>query len=707
VLFLGSSLLVVSGLLAMVRTPAGHISHVRGAVEGLFIATGCLLLSWSLIGSMIASSEAATLGQVVNLAYPVLDAVALAAVLFVALRRGGDPLAGLGLLGLGIVCVAGSDSAFWYLSAHSSVAGATPLDTGWVAGFALIALAARERNAASRWQRRIAHSRWTPVLPALPAVAGMAIVLVGAVARGSVESETTLLALLAALVALGAGLLVIVSWENRALIDNLERRVRERTVAALEEQLRQQAFHDPLTGLANRALLSDRATQAFARSRRTGKLVAAMVLDFDAFKLINDRLGHYAGDLLLRSAAQRLQAAVRPQDTVARIGGDEFVVLVDGVADAEDALALAQRIHEAMHPPFELGESRQTITASIGVAVDRSANTSFEQLLSDADVAMYAVKSGGRDAVQLFQTSMHERARERLQLHSELRDALARDELWLLYQPEFDNNAKRLIGFEALLRWNNPERGLMQPEHFIPLAEETGLIVPIGRWVLEQSLREAAGWGAAAQNGAGQQRTGEHGAAGRQAGEYGAQLTISVNVSGVQLKAPSLVDDVRCAIEQSGIDPARVVLEITESSLVESSPRMVEVLHSLKALGVRIAIDDFGTGYASISYLQSMPVDILKVDKSFVSASEQGKRGRELLGAIVNIGRVLSLTTVAEGVEQPDQLSTVKQAGCDLVQGHLLSHPLPREEVQRLIAEHSGAGAAEQEDERTPALHAA
>jgi diguanylate cyclase (GGDEF)-like protein/PAS domain S-box-containing protein len=789
VLFLGSPLLIVAGLLAMVRTPAGHLSHVRGAVEGLFIAAGCVLLSWSLIGSATIWSEVSALSQAVNLAYPALDAVALAAVLFVALRRGGDPLAGLGLLGLGIVCVAVSDSAFFYLSAHGSVAGATPLDTGWVAGFSLIALAALQRRAARLWKRRLASSRLTLALPALPVSVGLLVVLVDAVSSGGVKSEGALLGILAVVVTLGLVLLVVVFYESRALMDNLDQRVSERTAelhateryyralvqrssdivmvvgpdleiryvsdsirtifghspeelvgrgldafggsaggtlteafdrvaltpgqvarveweltdaggrwrhaestitnlladphvgafvlntrddtdrAALQDQLRHQAFHDPLTGLANRALLTDRATQAFVRSRRTGASVAVMALDLDNFKLVNDRLGHKAGDLLLRSVAQRVRAAVRPEDTVARFGGDELVVLVDAVKDAEDALVLAERVRDALRLPFELDGNGQDITASIGVAADSPPRSNFEQLLSDADVAMYAVKAGGRDAVQLFQPSMHEQARERFHLQAELRDGLKRGEFWLLYQPEFDNEGKHLEGFEALIRWNNPKRGLLPPDRFIPLAEETGLIVPLGRWVLKESLRQAATWD--------------------RIGGSARAPTISVNVSAVQLNAPSLVTDVQGALSRSGIDPARVVLEITESSLIDSSPRVIDVLHALKRLGVRIAIDDFGTGYASISYLQRIPVDILKVDRSFVTGSEQSKRGRELLEAIVNIGHVLSLVTIAEGVEQASQLATVRQAGCDLVQGYLLSRPLPDEEVRRLIAEHS------------------
>jgi diguanylate cyclase (GGDEF)-like protein/PAS domain S-box-containing protein len=795
VMFLGSSLLIVAGLLAMVRTPAGRLSHLRGAVEALFVASGFFLLSWSLIGPEVHISHASAFSQAINLAYPALDAVALSAVLFVTVRRSADPPAGLGLLGLGIVCLAVSDSAFWYLgAAEDHVPGVNPLYTGWVAGFLLIALGALRPAGTRQWQRKLAGSRLTIAVPALPAAAGILIVMVNWLLGNSVGSEGDLLGIVTVVVMVGVTSLVVVSYENRALMGNLEERVSERTAelrateryyralvqrssdvvmvvdpdmqiryvsdsiralfgrppeelegrgldalgerasaaltdaldrvaltpgdvtraewdltdgtgrprhaestvtnlladphvgafvlntrddtdrAALEEQLRHQAFHDPLTGLANRALLADRAEQAFARARRAGASIGVITLDLDAFKLVNDRLGHLAGDELLSAVAQRLQETVRPEDTVARIGGDEFVVLVDAVEQTDGVLALAERIRQAMDRPFQFASDQHTITASIGVAVDRDPHSNFEQLLSDADVAMYAVKTAGRDAVQLFEPSMHAQARERYQLQTELRDGLEREELWILYQPEFDSDGEHLEGFEALVRWNNPKRGLVQPDRFIPLAEETGLVVPLGRWVLQESLRQAAAWD--------------------RVEDSTRALTISVNVSTVQLNAPSFVTDVKDALNQSGIDPSRVVLEITESSLIDSSPRVVDVLHALKQLGVRIAIDDFGTGYASISYLQTIPVDILKIDRSFVTGSEHDKRGRDLLEAIVNIGRVLSLVTVAEGVEQPNQLATVKQMGCDLVQGYLFSRPLPAEEARHLIAEHSAAAAS-------------
>jgi diguanylate cyclase (GGDEF)-like protein/PAS domain S-box-containing protein len=786
-LFLLSSTLVICGLLAMVRTPAGYLSHLRGAAEGLFIACGFLLCSWSLvIASVLAHSHKSALAGSVNLAYPVLDAAALAAVFFVALRRRQDPPPGLALLALGIVCVAASDSSFWYLTeTRPSFPGVSPLDAGWVAGFLLIALAALRSGKPRPWGPRLAGSMLTLALPALPATVGILIVLVSVLLRGKLELEVALLSILAVVLLIGVALLVIVTYENHALTSDLERRVEQRTAelntteryyralvqhssdvimvlepdlriryvsdsietifgyrpgdlagrglavfgeaaadtlsealgrvglspahesrvewtltdttgrsrsaeslitdllsdrhvggfvlntrddtdrAALADQLRHQAFHDPLTGLANRALLSDRASQAFARSQRTGASVAVMAIDLDAFKLVNDRFGHQTGDLVLRAVAERLQSAMRPEDTAARLGGDEFVVLMDAVVDNANALAFAERVRSALLTELTIEGSEHNVTASVGVAVGTAPHTNFEQLLCDADVALYAVKAAGKDALQLYQSSMHQQAHTRFELQADLRKAIEDHEFWLLYQPEFDADGEHLKGFEALIRWNHPEHGLLAPDRFIPLAEDTGLIVPIGRWVLGEALRQAAAW--------------------NRTDAKGQPLTIAVNVSAVQLNTPSLIADVESALQRSGIDPGDVVLEITESSLVDCSPRVIDVLHALRALGVRLAIDDFGTGYASVSYLQRMPFDILKVDRSFVASSGDGGRHRELFETIVNMGRILSLVTIAEGIEQPSQLETAKEAGCDLAQGYLLGRPLPPEGAQRLI----------------------
>ncbi len=676
--FLLSPLLIVAGLLKMVNTPAGYLSKLRAVSEGLFIAAGLLLLSWTLVvGSVAANASRPPFAQAVNLAYPLLDVVALASVLFVSFWRRLDRPPGLGLLAVGIGCMAVADSAFWYSSeAASNFSGSTAFDYGWIAAFALIALGAlrpiaEEISTPTRRARRALLA-----LPALPAVVGVsAMATRWTLGAGLGAPGGALLAILAVVVVLAAGLLISVICENDALRDDLERKVTERTAElhAAERQYRALALHDPLTGASNRALLDDRAAQAFARARRNDGQVAAIAIDLDAFKLVNERIGRCAADEILRAVAQRLEAATRPEDTIARMGGDEFLVLIDHVDGPEMARAIAERIHRSIHPPFDLTRGDLALTASVGVSVGSPSTTSFEQLVSDADVAMYAVKAGGKDAAQLFQPSMQKRAREHLRLQSELRSALEGDELWLFYQPQFDIATGELGGFEALVRWNHPVNGLLAPSRFIELAETSGLIVALGRWVLNQALRQAVVWD-------------------ELEGNVGTDLSIAVNVSAVQLKAPGLLTDVRDALARTGIAPQRVVLEITESSLIEDPHHAIQVLHALKQLGVSIAIDDFGTGYASLAYLQRMPVDILKIDKTFIANSSA--RGRELLEAIVGIGRTLALLTVAEGIEQPAQLEMVRSFGCDLAQGYLLGKPLPADEGQGLIERQRTARAA-------------
>ncbi len=434
----------------------------------------------------------------------------------------------------------------------------------------------------------------------------------------------------------------------------------------LQRQLRQQAFHDPLTGLANRALLTDRAEHALARSARSGAMVAVVLVDLDGFKFVNDSLGHQVGDIVLCEVARRLQSLVRSEDTVARLGGDEFVILIDDVSALEEPKRLAERVGEVLRPRFELSGSDYAVTASVGVAIGSGTEVDVHDLVRDADTAMYVAKTGGKDSVRVFAPSMHERAHERFRLQVDLRQALERSELLLFYQPIFDMLDGRLKGFEALVRWSHPTRGLVAPERFIPLAEENGLIVPLGRWVFHEALGQLGAWDA------------RH--------EGARALSMSMNVSTVQLRSPSLIADVRSALEQSGVTPSRVVLEITEGSLANETERVIEVLEELRALGVRIAIDDFGTGYASLSHLQRLPVDILKVDKSFVAALSDEDKSRELLKAIMGVGRALSLAVIAEGIEAQSQMNTLHEMGCEMAQGFLVGRPTPAELAESLFA---------------------
>jgi diguanylate cyclase (GGDEF)-like protein len=447
---------------------------------------------------------------------------------------------------------------------------------------------------------------------------------------------------------------------------------RTRALALVREKTRElshQALHDALTGLPNRALVLDRAEQMLARAaRQPGMVAGALFIDVDGFKHVNDNLGHAAGDRLLEVVGERLASAVREQDTVGRLSGDEFVVLVE--CDPREATLdpLADRLTESLREPIELGDASKSfsITVSIGVAVGQY--TTPDDLLRDADLALYAAKAAGKDRYALFEASMHTGAEGRLELEADLGAALGEDQLFLLYQPILELPSRRMLGVEALIRWRHPSRGVVTPDSFIPLAEESGLIVPIGRWVLEQACRQAAAWNT-----------------------QGAGLGISVNVSAYQLGRRGFAEDVRRALEDSGLEPSSLTLEITETTLMRDPRAARERLQEIKALGVHVAIDDFGTGYASLSQLQRMPVDVLKIDGSFVAALNDGGQSRELLQAILGVGQSLSLTVVAEGVEEHSQQGTLEELGCKIAQGYLLGRPGPPQDIEGLLGGHAPA----------------
>jgi diguanylate cyclase (GGDEF)-like protein/PAS domain S-box-containing protein len=433
----------------------------------------------------------------------------------------------------------------------------------------------------------------------------------------------------------------------------------------LEERLTYQAFHDPLTGLANRALLADRLAHALVGSRRVGRPLALLLLDLDNFKTINDTFGHGAGDQVLVEVGRRIASWVREGDTPARLGGDEFAVLLEDIDGEEMAVEVTTRLSRALRAPLNVDGHEVFVGASIGIVVTADRGESAGDMFRDADVAMYAAKRHDKGRFRLFEPDMRETTRGRIELEADLRHALERAEMVLHFQPMVRLATGAIVGGEALLRWRHPRRGLLPPGAFVPLAEETDLIVPIGRWVLEQACRYAATW--------------PH-LSGSEAGPR-----VSVNISGRQLQHPALVGEVREAMRTARLAPESLILEVTESLPLLETPAMVARLRELRSLGVFLAIDDFGTGYSSLSYLRHLPMDILKIDRSFVDGIGSEGRGFPLLRGIVDLARAMNLQVTAEGIETEAQASALREFGCDYAQGYLFSRPLEAEAFLRLV----------------------
>jgi diguanylate cyclase (GGDEF)-like protein/PAS domain S-box-containing protein len=438
-----------------------------------------------------------------------------------------------------------------------------------------------------------------------------------------------------------------------------------------EEQLSHQAFHDQVTGLANRALFRDRVTHALERQARDDKPVSVLFMDLDDFKTINDSLGHAAGDQLLRDLSERLLGNLRTADTAARLGGDEFAVLLeDGDDEGMTAADVAQRLLEMLEDPFMLDETEVFARASIGISVAEPGDIltdGAEELLRNADVAMYMAKENGKNRYQLFEPAMHDTALKRLELKASLQRALEHGEFRLFYQPVIELESGRISGVEALIRWFHPERGLVPPLDFIPLAEETGLIVPIGRWVLLEACSYAADL---------QRRY-----------PSDPPLHMAVNLSARQVARPEIVDDVRQILDDTGLDPSTLILEITESVMMQDMEMAIARLTELKTLGVQLAIDDFGTGYSSLNYVRRFPVDILKVDKSFIDGVTDGGESSALTAAVIELAGILNLRPVAEGIERADQLERLLDLHCDLGQGYLFARPLEDNDLEGMLAE--------------------
>ena len=436
----------------------------------------------------------------------------------------------------------------------------------------------------------------------------------------------------------------------------------------LEERLAHHAFHDSLTGLANRQQFQERVQAALLDPRRRSSGLAVLFLDLDDFKTVNDSLGHSAGDELLVQVAQRLQSCLRAHDLPARIGGDEFAVLLDGVGSHAEVEAVAHRIVSVLDEPHTVQGSEVLARASIGIAIPQDDDHDVDALLRNADTSMYTVKRAGKASYTFFEEAMHERVVQQLQLDAELRHAVDRNEFVIHYQPIMHLGTERILEVEALLRWQHPTRGLLGPGEFIDRVEDNGLIVPIGRWVLQEACRQLRRW--------------DH---------NHEQIGMSVNISPRQLQDETFPADLRQAADAAGIDPHRLTLEITETALMQDTEATIHLLAQCKLLGAQVALDDFGTGYSSLSYLRRFPVDVVKIDRSFVEDVGIGPEESALPDAIIALCQAFRIQTVAEGIELRRQLTHLQAVGCHAGQGFYFSRPLPAEALERLLPTRSGA----------------
>jgi diguanylate cyclase (GGDEF)-like protein len=478
----------------------------------------------------------------------------------------------------------------------------------------------------------------------------------GPAVSAGVFGSGTALGLLGAGIALSLaiGVLLFVLGTGRAL-----------ALALVSEQtgeLRYQALHDALTGLPNRTLTLDRIDQLLARSRRAGTVGAALYVDVDEFKNVNDTLGHATGDRLLVAVAARLTNTLRGADTVGRMGGDEFVVLIDGGDVKAGAVLVAERLLAVMRQPFELDGAENPLFVNVSIGIASGDRADAGELLRDADVALYQAKLAGKNRYAIFDADLQASTSDRIELEFDLRSALEDEEFRLVYQPIYRLDDLSVVGVEALLRWQHPTNGTIEPGRFVPILERTGQIREVGRWVLLEACEQMAAWHA-----------------------RGDTLDVSVNVSGVQLDGDAIVDHIREAIDSSGLDPASLIIEVTETSLMRNADATVRRLEAIKKLGVKIAVDDFGTGYSSLAYLQKFPVDCLKIDRMFTNGITSSPESNALIGTLVQLGKDLGLTTLAEGVETPGQLDNLRGAHVNEIQGFLLSRPLDPKRLETEI----------------------
>jgi diguanylate cyclase (GGDEF)-like protein len=657
VFYLGGMGMVALSILwlAKGRLPGGDRASM---LDSLIVAVGVGMLSWVFLMAPIVAYESPFIEIAVALAYPLLDILLLGVLVRLVLAPGAQP-ASLRLLIGALVAFLASDFPYAIMAVMESYGTGNPVDAGWLIGSVLWGAAALHPTMV-----QIAEpvdgtgagslTLWRLVLLAAASLMGPAVLVwqwldgqpidVPVVAAGCVT------------------LFLLVILRLQGVVSALHNTLDEREV--LEKELEHRALHDPLTGLANRVLFHDRLGHAL--SRRGGS-VAAMFLDLDDFKTVNDAYGHAAGDKVLRAVADALRGATRPEDTVARLGGDEFAILLADSPDRYEATRVAGRLLAAVQVPVQLAGAQHAVGVSIGISLGASGDATAEAMMRDADIAMYVAKGQGKGTFTVFEPTEHQAVVRGLELRTDLDKGVREQQFELHYQPILSLATGEVAGAEALVRWRHPTLGLLAPAEFIPLAEATGAIVPLGEWILEQACQAATGWRALG---------------------AGAPGYVSVNLSAVQLADPQFAPNLARILKVTGLGPNHLVLEVTESARLDQDVA-AGTLRRVRAMGVRLAIDDFGTGYAALGQLSRIPFDLVKIERSFVTTVGTDARAESLVTGIVDLARRLNVDVVAEGIEDGVQLARLREAGCAFGQGFYFSRPVPPDELVAFLSAHA------------------
>lgn len=646
VFYLGYYIPAVIGFTRFPRKPTTRSERVRMALDLSVVFLSCASVIWYLVlgPTVTAGGQSLSLRALAG-AYPLGDALHVFTLVYVIQRvRTTSMKRPLTFLLAGVVVVVTCNTALgWFIiHPHYYSEALKFLQPASMAGLLLFVLAAT-RQATTVEAERTRRAAST----AIPSGGGQWLTF---------AAPATLFGLLLAAqfgASLGARVGLTITAVVVAALMLLRQALAQRDTLVAQGDLRHQALHDALTGLPNRALITDRIGQLLARNHRNGTTGAALFVDLDGFKDINDTLGHAAGDELLRAVAERLATGLRDADTIGRMGGDEFIVLIDGAANQSAPDLVAQRLLDLMRQPFILEASAIPIVVTTSIGVATGDRDTAGDLLRDADIAMYMAKAAGKNCYEVFRPGMDSDVTRRHRLDFDLRSALDSNQFSLVYQPIYNLDDLALVGVEALIRWEHPALGQIQPDEFIPLLESSGQILEVGRWVLQQACAQMAGWR-----------------------DRGSDLTISVNISGRQLDRDIIIDDVRDALTGSGLDPTSLTLEVTETALMRNVETTATRLRELKELGIQIAIDDFGTGYSSLAYLQRLPVDCLKIDRSFTNTITRSPEADAIIRTLVQLGKDLGLKTLAEGVESTDQVDHLRSEDVNQVQGFLMSRPL-------------------------------